>query len=167
MPPRLVALLVALALLLVACSDEPRPLSSPSASATTSPSVSLSAGPLPTTSPSPSPTPTDEPGPQVEAFLALCSVTADVADGDLVTAEATFHDEVHEALHELTDELEGVDRELSAALLQAKSRVEADFAEDPQDATDLEADIVELIAATDAGLAALGVGILRCPEQVT
>ena len=165
MPPRLLALLVGLALFLVACADEPRPLSSPSAAA--SPATSLSASPLPTTLPDSSPTPTDEPGPQVEAFLALCSVAADVAAEDLVTAEATFHDEVHEALHELTDELEGVDRELSAGLLQAKATVEADFTEDPPNPVALEADVAELIAATDAGLAALGVQTPGCPEQVT
>lgn len=192
--PVLIAI-ATLVLLLAACGGDDEPLASPSVSGSPSTSMPSSPGfpsmsaspsdpgtppdgtasgsgspsvptsPRPSDAPSASPSPTVRLDPEVAAFLALCSVGADVAAEDLVSAEETFHDEVHDALHDLADDLEDVNRGLSALLLQSKSRVEADFAKKRIDVQILTADLTELTRATEAGLLALGFDSPGCPEQ--
>lgn len=123
--------------------------------ATSSPTTHL-AGPF-TTSPSPEQGHgSHEGGPEVGAYLALCDMAAQVEAGDLDRAEATFHDEVHEPLHELADRLETTDRAASAALLVAKTRVEEDLARDPMDAGALGKDVWGLLRAMADALEAAG-----------
>lgn len=103
--------------------------------------------------------------PEVRAFLSLCSVAASVTAEDLAGAEATFEDDVHETLHELADRLETTDRAASAALLQAKSKVEADFLGDAPDPAGLRTDVEALLTAMAGALAAVGLETPGCPEQ--
>jgi len=119
------------------------------------------------TSPSSSPTTSSSTAlvPEVRAFLSLCSVAADVAAEDLAGAEAAFQDEVHETLHELADRLGSTDRAVSAALLQAKSKVEADLLEDAPDSARLGTDVGGLLAAMADALGAVGLDVPECPEQ--
>lgn len=143
-------LALALAVAAAACAG-PRE-ASPSPTISTSPPASPS-----TTSPSPEQSHgSHEGGPEVDAYLALCDMAAQVEAGDLDRAEATFHDEVHEALHELADRLETTDRAASAALLVAKTRVEEDLARDPIDAGALGKDVRGLLRAMAHALEAAG-----------
>lgn len=125
----LVLLAIAAALLPACASDEPAETTSPATSASSAsplPSPSLSGEPSPTTTPSPTQEGT---GPEGFALIALCEVETDLKQGEIDRAAATFEDEVHETLHELADEVEAVDREVSADLLVAKAKVEAGFAD--------------------------------------
>lgn len=104
-------------------------------------------------------------GPEARAYLALCSVQSAAAASDVPTAEATFRDEAHETLHHLADEVGAVDRAVAAALLQAKSTVEADLAEDAPDPATLAAHAQELLAAMGDAMGAVGLEAPGCLEQ--
>jgi predicted small secreted protein len=93
------------------------------------------------------------------AVLALCEI-ADETDPD--AAAAPFHDRAHATLHLIAAAVGEVDRGLEAALLAAKSRVEADLERDalPEG---FGADVSELIAATGDALEALGLPTPPCP----
>lgn len=105
------------------------------------------------------PTAGDPPGgppSAAEAYLALCDMSAQVEAGELDRAEATFQNEIHEALHELADRLETTDRAASAALLVAKARVEEDLAREPTDGAALARDVEALLGAMRDALEAAG-----------
>jgi hypothetical protein len=104
-------------------------------------------------------------GPEVRAYLALCSVQSAAAASDVPTAEATFRDEVHETLHHLADEVGTVDRTVAAALLQAKSTVEADLAEDAPNPATLATHAQELLEAMEDAMGAVGLEAPGCLEQ--
>lgn len=102
-----------------------------------------------------------------EAYLALCEMSAQVEAGDLDRAEATFHDEIHEALHELADRLKTTDRAASAALLVAKARVEEDLAREPTDGAALARDVEVLLGAMRDALEAAGDPAPACPAETS
>lgn len=162
MPPRPAptsrGLALAVAVAAAACAGPREASPSPTIRATSPASP-------PTTSPSPEQGHgSHEGGPEVEAYLALCDMSARIEAGDLDRAEATFHDEVHEALHELADRLETTGRAASAALLVAKTRVEEDLARDPIDAGALGKDVRGLLRAMADALQAAGLSRPGCPE---
>ncbi|GBC86449.1 hypothetical protein HRbin12_00438 [bacterium HR12] len=103
--------------------------------------------------------------PEVDAYLALCDMRDLIAAGDLERAEATFHDEVHEALHELAEELETTDREASAALLVAKAKVEADLEREPVEPAALGEDTRTLQRAMAEALGAAGIDPPSCRAE--
>lgn len=102
-----------------------------------------------------------------EAYLALCDMSAQVEAGDLDRAESTFHDEIHEALHELADRLDRTDRAASAALLVAKARVEEDLAREPIDGAALARDVEALLGAMGDALEAAGDPAPACPAETS
>jgi hypothetical protein len=163
---RPLVLLTVAAVLLPACgSDEPSADTagtSPTASATSEsppPSPSLSGEPSPTTTPSPT---SEGTGPEGVALIALCEVETDLEQGDIDQAAATFEDEVHETLHELADQLEAVDRKVAAALLVAKAKVEAGFADPSVQAPALRRAVEALIVEMRAAMTALDLDQPAC-----
>lgn len=141
MRPRVVAVTIALlALVAASCSDQPtaRGDGLPAAAA-------------------------DEP--ETQAYLVLCSARDAASAGDAAAAEATFEDEVHETLHHLAEEVEGVDRAAAAALLRAKSDVEADFAEEAPDPGAVAEHVDALLAAMADALEVVGTVAPACPEE--
>lgn len=89
--------------------------------------------------------------------LGLCAVRAQ-AETDPAGAATTFDDEVHEALHELAAEIQPVDPAAAADVLEAKERVESDFAEGAP-AGQLGEDLATLLEATTAGVGGKGLGL--------
>lgn len=128
-----------------------------------SPEPGPGSGSEPTTGPGT--TPDAELDPEAVAYLALCEMRALVASGDLDRAEAIFHDEIHEPLHELAEELATSDRGASAALLVAKARVEADLEREPLDAAALGPDVRGLQRAMAAALETAGIDPPACPAE--
>jgi hypothetical protein len=112
----------------------------------------------------PSASPSAGTAPEVHSFLSLCSMSADVAAGDVASAEATFQDDVHETLHELADRLGSTDRAIAAAVLEATSKVEADLAQAEPDPAKLGTDVGGLTAAMSEALGAAGFEVPACPE---
>lgn len=140
MRPRIVAVTMALlALVAASCSDQPtaRGDGLPAAAA-------------------------DEP--ETPAYLALCSARDAASAGDAAAAEAAFQDEAHETLHHLAEEVEGADRAAAAALLRAKSDVEADFAEEAPDPATVGGHLDALLAAMADALEVVGSVAPACPE---
>jgi len=83
----------------------------------------------------------------------LCAAAEQARDGELESAETTFFDQAHDALHELADEVAGDDRAAAAELLRAKEAVESDFASASTSSAD---DIDMLVTATRAAIRATG-----------
>jgi hypothetical protein len=81
---------------------------------------------------------------------------------DLSAAERAFTHLGHEALHGLAADPR-LDRSMSARVLEAMEKVEADFSQSP-DITVLTDDLGELHASADAALQALGVQVPACAE---
>jgi len=144
--------------LLAACGAGEEPTATPSPAA---PSPVESASPLRSPSPEASPPPVVEDGRAGGLVLGLCAVERALEAGDVDGAEVTFEDEVHEPLHELADDTEGVDRGAAADVLEAKQRVEAVFA-GPAPATELARDVATLLHATRVALQALGLEAPAC-----
>ena len=158
MVPRALPALIALALsvTVAACAGAGEAGSSP----TTPPAGASASSPSPGEGHG-----SHEGGTELDAYLALCEMASQVEAGDLERAAATFHDEVHEALHGLADRLETTDRAASAALLVAKARVEEDLDRDPIDAGALGTDVRELLRAMADALAAAGDPAPACPAE--
>jgi len=70
---------------------------------------------------------------------------------------------VHETLHELADELGTVDRKVAAALLVAKSKVEAGFADPSIQASAQARAVGALIDEMRAAMSALDIDQPACP----
>ena len=87
---------------------------------------------------------------------------AQLADRNFNSAHATFYGQSHEGLHLIARSLQDVDRAASAALLEAKQKVEADFLAPPPDAQ-VAADLRRLADVTRSGLARLDVNADGCP----
>lgn len=139
--PRVLAVTMALfALVATSCSDQP------TAQGDGLPSVAA-----------------DEP--ETQAYLALCSARDAASAGDARAAEAAFQDEAHETLHHLAEEVEGADRAAAAALLRAKSDVEADFAEEAPDPATVGGHLDALLAAMADALEVVGTVAPACPEM--
>jgi len=79
---------------------------------------------------------------------------------DVSAAERAFTNLAHEALHGLAA-APRLDRSMSARVLEAMEKVEADFSQSP-DVAVLTADLAELQGAADAALKALGVEVPAC-----
>jgi hypothetical protein len=89
---------------------------------------------------------------------AVCEAMA--ALPDLSAAERTFTNVAHEALHGLAADPR-LDRSMSARVLEAMERVEADFSRSA-DAALLSNDLGELHGSADAALRALGEEVPAC-----
>jgi hypothetical protein len=85
-----------------------------------------------------------------------------VALPDLAAAKRAFANLAHDALHALAAD-PGLDRTMSARVLMAMGKVEADFSP-PSDVVELTADLATLHSAADAALQALGVEVPPCAE---
>jgi hypothetical protein len=85
-----------------------------------------------------------------------------VALPDLPAAERAFTNLAHDALHELAAEPR-LSRSMSARVLEAMNKVEADFSRSP-DVAVLSADLAELHASADSALQELGQEVPACPE---
>ena len=81
---------------------------------------------------------------------------------DLFAVERTFTNLAHEALHGLAADPR-LERSISARVLEAMERVEADFRQSP-DVAVLTDDLAELRASADVALQALGAQVPACPE---
>ena len=81
---------------------------------------------------------------------------------DLSTAERTFTNVAHEALHDLAADPR-LGRSMSAHVLEAMEKVETDFSQSP-DVAVLTDDLTELRASADAALQALGEEVPPCAE---
>jgi hypothetical protein len=103
-------------------------------------------------------------GPEIAALLALCSARDAAFADDVAVAEAAFEDEAHETLHHLAEEVEGIERAAAAALLRAKSDVEADFVEDAPDAAAVQGHVEALLDAMRDALEVVGIPAPACPE---
>ena len=95
------------------------------------------------------------------AVEGLCTALKQAPDGPRA-AEVTFFDESHDTLHTIARALEDVDRSSAAALLEAKQRVEADFAGGRASGGRVADDLRALVEATRAGLARLEVPAPAC-----
>jgi hypothetical protein len=107
----------------------------------------------------PAPGPTAPDARFLRAVDGLCEALDQA--GAPAEAERIFFDRSHDALHEIADAATEANREAAAALLTAKNRVEADFADTPRRA-ELEGHLQTLIAATVDALTALGVAAPGC-----
>lgn len=102
----------------------------------------------------------DPPDGPAGIVTVLCQAR-DLADTDPALARDAF-ERAHLDLHDLADEVSGVDRAAAAELLRAKQRVEAGFsAATPP--TDLAARLRTLTDTTAAALAATGIDPPACP----
>jgi hypothetical protein len=81
---------------------------------------------------------------------------------DVSAAERAFTNQAHDALHGLAADPR-LDRPMSARILEAMEKVEADFGQS-SDLAVLTDDLAELHAAADAALRALGVEVPACAE---
>ena len=90
---------------------------------------------------------------------AVCS-SLDVVATDRSSAVAIFQNDAHDGLHALAA-LPALDRSAAARLLEAKARVEEAMAAGAP-SQQLRQDLVELSAATDIALAALGLEPPAC-----
>ena len=158
---RILPAAIALSVLLVACGAEGASQgASPSGEPTT---VTVSPSPS-RTEPSPTPSPTPEgTTPEGYALIALCTVETDLRRGEVERAEATFDDEVHETLHELAHAVEEVDREVAAALLVAKAKVEAGFAQPAVQASAQRRAVAALVDEMRETMAELDIDQPACP----
>jgi hypothetical protein len=88
------------------------------------------------------------------ASAGVCQ--AIVALPDAAAAERTFTNVAHEALHSLAAE-PGLDRQLSARVLEAMQKVEADFGQSPPpDIAALTSDLASLHDSADRALVSIG-----------
>ncbi len=97
----------------------------------------------------------------VSVAAGLCAAAAQ-APSDKAAAERTFQGRSHDGLHLIARGLQDRDRAAAAALLEAKSKVEADFSGStpgPQVAADLR----QLAEVTRASLAQYSVTVDSCP----
>ena len=89
----------------------------------------------------------------------VCEATAALPDTS--AAERAFTNVAHDALHGLAGDPR-LSRSLSARVLEAMQKVEADFSRTP-DVALLSGDLAELHASADAALQALGEDVPACP----
>ena len=80
---------------------------------------------------------------------------------DTSAAERAFTNMAHDALHGLAGDPR-LSRSMSARVLEAMQRVEADFSRTP-DVAVLSGDLAELHASADSALQALGEEVSACP----
>jgi len=105
--------------------------------------------------------------PPSQAALGLSAASSGVCQAiialpDLSAAERAFSNLAHEALHTLAADPR-LGRAMSARVLEAMEKVEADFSQSP-DVAVLADDLTELHASADAALQALGEEVPPCTE---
>jgi len=109
-------------------------------------------------SPSPAPTASMTGGPNLQAAaVGVCSAIAALPDA--AAAERTFTNDAHEALHALAAAA-GLDRSVSARLLESMEQVEADF--ETGSPGKLSDDLGALHAAAGEALAGMGQAVPTC-----
>jgi len=91
----------------------------------------------------------------------LCEATAQ-APTDVEAAEKTFNGRSHDGLHLIARGLEQIDRAASAALLEAKQKVEGDFSRSAA-GSQVAADLKPLHDVTVTSLARFNVTAGACP----
>lgn len=91
----------------------------------------------------------------------LCEAAAQ-APTDVEAAEKTFNGRSHDGLHLIARGLEQIDRAASAALLEAKGKVEGDFSRNAT-GTQVAADLKPLHDVTVSSLARFNVTAGACP----
>ena len=104
---------------------------------------------------------------QSESLLGLPASSSGVCQAivalpDPSAAKRAFSSLAHEALHSLAADPR-LGRSMSARVLEAMEKVEADFSQSP-DVAVLTDDLTELHASADAALQALGVEVPICLE---
>lgn len=92
---------------------------------------------------------------------ALCEAAAQ-APTDVEAAEKTFNGRAHDGLHLIARGLEQIDRAASAALLEAKQKVEGDFSRSAA-GSQVAADLKPLHDVTVSSLARFNVTAGACP----
>ena len=93
--------------------------------------------------------------------VGLCEAAAQ-APNDVKTAEKTFNARSHDGLHLIARGLETIDRSAAAALLEAKGKVEGDFARSAAGAQ-VATDLRQLSEVTRSSLARFNVTAGACP----
>ena len=163
--PLTAALVAALAATGVSCGSDDK--SSESASSTTiaSSEVTTSSGPETTTSTTLGSVTMAGQTVPVARLLAvaagLCEAAAQ-APTDVEAAEKTFNGRSHDGLHLIARGLEQIDRAASAALLEAKQKVEGDFSRSAAGSR-VAADLKPLHDVTVSSLARFNVTAGACP----
>ena len=94
----------------------------------------------------------------------LCDAI-DLAAKDSSSSRATFYGVSHDGLHLIARGLQDINRSASAALLQAKEKVEADYLLAPPPAPKLITDLRQLAEVTRASLAIFKVNVDPCPTS--
>lgn len=98
------------------------------------------------------------------ASRGLCDARILASEGKIGAAADVFFAQSHGYLHELAALLQAQDPERTAALLEAKQRVEEALAVD-SDPTQTEELIARLHRALGRAATALGLPVPRCPEE--
>jgi hypothetical protein len=99
----------------------------------------------------------------------LLTIAAGICDaaglaGNVDSSRATFYGQSHDGLHLIAKGLQDVDRAQSAALLEAKQKVEADYVAPPP-GPQLATDLRRLADVTRASLARFKVSADPCPPS--
>ena len=99
----------------------------------------------------------------------LLTIAAGICDAaalanNVDSSRATFYGQSHDGLHLIARGLQDVDRAQSAALLEAKQKVEADYVAPPP-GPQLAADLRQLADVTRASLARFKVSADACPPS--
>lgn len=167
--PLTAALVAALAVAGVSCSSDDK--SSESASSTTIASSEVTTSSVETTTTTAATTTTlgsvtmagqTVPVARLLAVAAgLCEAAAQ-APTDVEAAEKTFNGRSHDGLHLIARGLEQIDRAASAALLEAKQKVEGDFSRSAA-GSQVAADLKPLHDVTVSSLARFNVTAGACP----
>jgi hypothetical protein len=93
----------------------------------------------------------------------LCEAAGQAAT-DVSAAEKTFAGKSHDGLHLIARGLQDIDRPASAALLEAKVKVETDFS-NKAPGTQVAADLRSLSEVTKTSLARFNVTVDACPAM--
>ena len=163
-----VLVLAALTVVASACGsdDEPQSATSTTTAQVTSSTVAQTTSPAPTTTAPASVTMAGETVSTARLRLiaaGLCEAAQQSAT-DTSAAAKTFNSKSHDGLHLIARGLQEIDRPASAALLEAKQKVEGDIstkASGPQ----LAADLRSLSDVTTSSLARFNVTVDACPAM--
>ena len=101
---------------------------------------------------------------RLQAIAAGLCEAAGQATTDVSAAEKTFSGKSHEGLHLIARGLQDIDRPASATLLEAKGKVEADFA-NKAPGTQVATDLRSLSEVTRTSLARFNVTVDACPAM--
>jgi hypothetical protein len=94
----------------------------------------------------------------------LCEAARRADRGEIDAARQSFFGQSHEGLHLIARALQDDDRAATAALLEVKQKVEADFTT-PSPGAQIAADLRRLAELTRSGLARYKVSVDACPAS--